>query len=358
MAKNFTFIDLCAGIGGLRIPFDAGKGGLPGRCVFTAEIDPHAQETYAAYFSNNDVALEETIQEIDNDLTNLDPTEVPNHDLLLAGFPCQPFSRAGKRLGFDDDRGNIFHRILDIIVAKNPRVILLENVRGLKSLKNADGTSALDQILKELEFPNRDGRFQDYEPSMRDVQYLVPKPKLFNARDFGLAQNRVRLFIIAIRKDVASENGLLEATDFEWPSIDETVRESLRVGDFLDPQAPSTYTISDRLWNGHKLRKERNKANGKGWGYQLFRPEDKYVATISARYFKDGSEALISQEPRNPRKLTPNEARRLQGFPDDFPIHPSKMQAFRQFGNAVPVSVIRALAGSIDKYLFPKVRSK
>jgi len=346
VSAKFTFIDLCAGIGGLRIPFDGdlrsyefmGKKieTLGGKCVFTAEIDKAARETYAHYFYRSKDA--ELIESLNNDLTNL-KREVPEHDLLLAGFPCQPFSHAGKRNGFNDDRGNIFEKILGIIATKAPKVVLLENVRGLKTLRNLDGTSAIERIVNELRNP---------KPGLH---YYVPEPKILNARDFGLAQNRQRLFIVAIRSDVAKLKGLEGANEFVWPSPTSDPNQLL-VKDFLDNEVPQEFTISDRLWIGHKERKARNKSNGKGWGYRLFEPEDKYVATISARYFKDGSEALIDQGTvNNPRKLTPNEARKLQGFPDGFAIHHSKMQAFRQFGNAVPVTVIRALAESLKPYL-------
>lgn len=339
MSAQFTFIDLCAGIGGLRIPFDSEKSlEMLGKCVFTAEIDQHAKITYATYFKQPSQTLEEAVLEISNDLNEISPLDVPAHDLLLAGFPCQPFSHAGKRQGFSDERGGIFERISKIIEVRTPKVILLENVRGLKTLRNEDGSSVLGEILKDL------------EETKNGVRYFVPTPKLLNARDFGLAQNRVRLFIVAIREDVALENGLLKADDFIWPSATAD-RDSLLVSDFLDKNPPKEFTISDRLWKGHLDRKARNAERGKGWGYQKFSPDDKYVATISARYFKDGSEALIEQKGSNPRKLTPNEARRLQGFPEDFPINASKMQAFRQFGNAVPVNVIAALAESLKKYL-------
>ena len=321
---------------------------LDGKCVFTAEIDPAARETYAKYFYGR--ADDEMLDSLNNDLTNL-TREVPPHDLLVAGFPCQPFSYAGLRKGFGDDRGNIFKRILDIVATKRPRVVLLENVRGLQTLRNDDGSSALDEILGDLRHPNRRGDYPDVHPHGEDVRYFVARHKVLNARDFGLPQNRNRLFIVAIRSDVASNHNLVSEEDFVWPDCT-TDRDSLSVQKFLDTKVPAEYTISDRLWDGHKLRKERNVAAGKGWGYQLFKPNAKYVATISARYFKDGSEALIAQGIGNPRKLTPYEARRLQGFPDDFEPHPSKMQAFRQFGNAVPVPVILEIAKCLKPYLY------
>lgn len=362
MQETFRFIDLCAGIGGLRIPFDGALGKytfmgeerttLNGKCVFTAEIDGPAKHTYSTYFANvTGAETEQMILEISNNLTTFPSHEVPDHELLLAGFPCQPFSHAGLRKGFEDDRGNIFRRILDIVVEKRPRVVLLENVRGLQTLKNEDGSKALETILEDLRFPNRDGHYDSKVEDPNSIKYFVPNPQLLNARDFGLAQNRSRLFIVAIRSDVAIEHGLDAKTDaFQWPKPTHD-RDALTVGTFLDSAGTDEFEISDRLWVGHQNRKARNVAAGKGWGFQLFSHESKYVATISARYFKDGSEALIRQDGRNPRKLTPNEARKLQGFPDNFLPHESKMQAFRQFGNAVPVSVIHALAINLEKYL-------
>ena len=345
MSHKFEFIDLCAGIGGLRIPFDQEKNGLPGKCVFTAEIDSAARATYASNFAPKGTPLNEYAEEINNDLVTLNPFDVPDHDLLVAGFPCQPFSHAGKRRGFHDDRGNVFDRIIDIVAVKQPRVVLLENVRGLKTLKNLDGSKAVDEVIRKLKNPS------ETDPQL---SYVVPTPVVLNARDFGLAQNRARLFIVAIRADVANLHQVDES-NFTWPKPTHDPG-TLRVGDFLDDPVDDSYTISDRLWSGHLERKQRNSTRGAGWGFQLFDHDSKYVATISARYWKDGSEALIAQEGRNPRKLTPNEARKLQGFPSKFKLHSSKMQAFKQLGNAVPVPVVKALASSIERYLTPANR--
>ncbi len=340
MSYEFEFIDLCAGIGGLRIPFDKDKDGLPGKCVFTAEIDSAARSTYALNFAPEGANLNVYADEINHDLVTLDPDDVPYHDLLVAGFPCQPFSHAGKRKGFHDDRGNVFDRIIDIVAAKQPRVVLLENVRGLKTLRNLDGSKAIDEVIRKLKNPSE---------SHPELSYVVPEPAVLNARDYGLAQNRARLFIVAIRADVARQHSVDES-NFAWP-VPTHDSDSLKVGDFLDEKVDDSFTISDRLWSGHLERKQRNSNRGAGWGFQLFNQESKYVATISARYWKDGSEALISQPGRNPRKLTPNEAKKLQGFPPNFMLHSSKMQAFKQLGNAVPVPVVRALARAIEKFL-------
>lgn len=315
MSKAFKFIDLFAGVGGLRLPFDE-----LGECVFTSEINPAARAVYSENFQEDESRIDRDISQVND----IDLVDFPNHDLILAGFPCQPFSHAGLRKGFDDIRGTLFFSIAKIADSKRPKVLLLENVRGLKG---HDGGYTFMRIQETLE----------------DLGYVVHSTVL-NARDFGLAQNRNRLFIVAIRSDLEG------SSEYKFPEATHD-RSALRVGDFLDENVDQKYTISDRLWAGHQRRKAQNKANGKGFGYQLFNADSPYIATISARYYKDGSEALIEQSGRNPRKLTPNEARRFQGFPENFLLPKSDVQAYRQFGNAVPVSVIRSLANTLETYL-------
>jgi DNA (cytosine-5)-methyltransferase 1 len=166
----------------------------------------------------------------------------------------------------------------------------------------------------------------------------VPDPEVLNAKNFGLPQNRERIFIV----------GFLKYINFQFP---EPPMTETRVGDILDTAVPEKYTISDKLWEGAKKRKERYREKGYGFGFSLFNKESRYTSTISARYYKDGAEIWIDQAPKNPRKLTPNEARRLQGFPDGFKIPVSDGQAYKQFGNAVPVSVIREIAKEMLKHL-------
>jgi DNA (cytosine-5)-methyltransferase 1 len=313
--QTFRFIDLFAGIGGMRIPFDS----IGGRCVFTSEIDPYAREVYASNF--------QTGHPINTDLTNIDetPQDVPNHDLILAGFPCQPFSNAGKKRGFEDTRGTLFFSIANIAKTKRPRVLLLENVRGLKS---HDGGNTLAVI----------------EVTLKSLGYFV-HTKVLNARDFGLPQNRNRLFIVAIREDIKGA----EAYTFPSPTSN---RDDLNVSMILEKNIDvATLTISDRLWAGHRARKAKNLAGGKGFGYQLVDGNSNYTATLSARYYKDGSEILVSQEGLNPRLLSVREAGNLQGFPSNFVFHESKKQAYKQLGNAVPVAVIHELARSLGRYL-------
>jgi DNA (cytosine-5)-methyltransferase 1 len=307
---TFKFIDLFAGIGGLRIPFEE----LGGECVFTSELDPHARETYLLNFSAS--------HSIDKDISTADLVQIPEHDLVLAGFPCQPFSHAGKRQGFADTRGTLFFYIAEIARLHRPKALLLENVRGLL---NHDQGNTFKRILETLD----------------ELGYGV-EFKVLNARDYGLPQNRQRIFIVALRNDIKVKFVFPEPTH---------KRENLKLGQILDKNPSEKLTISDRLWEGHKERKIRNKAAGKGFGYQLFNGESNYAATISARYYKDGSEILIEQRNNNPRKLSVNEARRLQGFPEGFRFCKSEMQSYKQCGNAVPVAVVRAIAGALIKYL-------
>jgi DNA (cytosine-5)-methyltransferase 1 len=311
--SQFKFIDLFAGIGGFRIPLEAAGG----RCVFTSEIDDYARKTYAVNFGQQP-------DEIHGDIRLIDADNIPEHDLLVGGFPCQPFSHAGLRQGFDDTRGTLFFEIQRIIDARKPKAILLENVRGLKG---HDGGNTLRRILEILS--------QEYVVSTR----------VFNSKDFGLPQNRARIYICAIRAD------LPVSVTFDLDSVSGGPA-STRLGDILEPKVDSKYTISDRLWEGHKRRKAEHALKGNGFGYRMFNSESVYTSTISARYYKDGSEILIEQLGSNPRKLTPREAARLQGFPDWFVPCESEAQAYKQFGNAVSVNVVRAIAEQLAPALF------
>jgi DNA (cytosine-5)-methyltransferase 1 len=306
--KFFSFIDLFAGIGGIRIAFEAAGG----ECVFTSEWDKFAQQTYISNFHD----------EIYGDITQVDETEIPTHDVILAGFPCQPFSHAGLKEGFSDTRGTLFFDIERIARYHEPKVMLLENVKGLVS---HDKGRTLQVILKSL-----------------DVLGYWVENKVLNARDFGVPQNRERLYIVAYSKEWFDEG------DFSFPRPS---KKETRVGDVLDTRVDSKYTISDRLWAGHQRRKLEHAAKGNGFGYSLFSVDSPYTSTISARYYKDGSEILIKQRGKNPRKVTPREAARLQGFPEWFQVHPSDTQAYRQFGNSVAVPVIEAIAKKIAKLL-------
>ena len=253
------------------------------------------------------------------DIKQIDENDVPDHDILLAGFPCQPFSQAGLKKGFTDTRGTLFFDIERILLAKQPKAFLLENV---KQLKGHDKGRTFQTIIEHL---NKAGYKVFYE--------------ILKARDFGVPQNRERIYIVGF---------LDHSINFEFPK---PMNISTRVGDILDDIVDKKYTISDKLWSGHKRRKELNKLNGKGFGYSLFNKESKYANTISARYYKDGSEILIEQEGKNPRKLTPREAARLQGFPEEYVIPVSDAQAYKQFGNSVCVPVVKAIAMEMKKAL-------
>lgn len=306
---KFKFIDLFAGIGGIRIPFQE----LGGKCVFTSEWDKFSQKTYRINFG----------EEPSGDITKITDTKehinyIPDFDVLLAGFPCQPFSQAGLKKGFADTRGTLFFEIERIIEEKRPKAFLLENV---KQLKGHDKGRTLKVILQHLEA-------LDY---FTDCSVL-------RAADFGVPQNRERIYIVGFDK-----RQINISTDYEFPYPKPT-HEPTKVGSILETDVNEKYTISDKLWAGHLRRKREHKEKGNGFGFSLFNVDSEYTNTISARYYKDGSEILIEQENSNPRKLTPRECARLQGFPEKFIIPVSDTQAYKQFGNSVAVPVIRAVA--------------
>jgi len=302
--KSFKFIDLFAGIGGFRIPFDE----LGGECVFTSEFDKFSQVTYEENFG----------EKPSGDITKINEKDIPSHDLLLGGFPCQAFSNAGLKKGFEDTRGTLFFDIARILKYHKPKAFILENVKGLKS---HDKGNTLKVIVKTLNKMN--------------YNLFI---EVLNAKNFGLPQNRERIFIV----------GLKESLDFIFP---EPSFKKTRLGEILEKRNDNSYTISDKIWASHQARKEKARAKGYGFGYSLFDEDSEYTSTISTRYYKDGSEILIKQENNNPRMLTPREAARLQGFPEDFKIPVSNLQAYKQFGNAVPVNVIRALANEIIRFI-------
>ena len=308
-APDFRFIDLFAGIGGIRIPFQE----LGGNCVFSSEWDKFSQKTYYANFGETPAG----------DITKIDAADIPDFDILLGGFPCQPFSQAGLHKGFEDTRGTLFFEIERIIGEKRPKAFLLENV---KQLKGHDNGNTFRVIMKHLEALN-----------------YHAEAKVLKAADFGVPQIRERIYIVGFDR-----NHFVIPDDYHFPFPEPTGIKT-RVGDILEKKVDKKYTISDKLWEGHQRRKKENKLKGKGFGYSLFNEESPYTSTISARYYKDGSEILIDQGENNPRKLTPRECARLQGFPEDFIIPVSDAQAYKQFGNSVAVPVVRAIARQIQK---------
>ena len=302
--SGFQFIDLFAGIGGIRIPFQE----LGGKCVFSSEWDKFCQKTYKVNFG----------EEPHGDITKIKATDIPNFDILLGGFPCQPFSQAGLKKGFADTRGTLFFEIERIIKEKKPKAFLLENV---KQLKGHDRGRTLQVILNHLDALNY------------YVNYAI-----LRAGDFGVPQNRERIYIVGLSKDFFN---LPDDYKFVFP---EPTHIRTKLGDILEKNVDDKYTISDSLWEGHQRRKKEHQEKGNGFGYSLFNENSEYTNTISARYYKDGSEILIEQEGKNPRKLTPRECARLQGFPEEFIIPVSDTQAYKQFGNSVAVPVVRAVA--------------
>lgn len=348
---NFTFIDLFAGVGGIRIPFQESGG----KCVFTSEWDKHSQITYAANFGE--------VPEKDGDITKFSAHEIPKHDVLLAGFPCQTFSQAGRKQGFLDTRGTMFFEIQRILAARRPKVFLLENV---KQLKGHDGGRTLKTIMSilrgeaSIDIPSDVPMSEEARRSLATKLDYDTDFAVLRARDFGVPQIRERVYILGIRRDRNTPPNHARINEvFERVSEKYKCRKSLKEILVEDKDRTRDFTISERLWSGHQTRRARNRANGKGFGYNLFTRDSEYCSTISARYYKDGSEILIDQSElnRNPRKLLPEEARDLQGFPDDFVINAvGKTQIYKQFGNSVAVPVIRAIA----RELLPEagIRSK
>ena len=306
---RFTFIDLFAGIGGMRLAYENAGG----RCVYSNEWNKYCQQTYFANFGELP----------DGDITKVNASTIPDHDILVGGFPCQAFSQAGLKRGFADTRGTLFFDIARIIKEKRPKACLMENVKNLLRHDHGNTFATIKQTLLDMDYA---------------VYY-----KVLAAKDFGVPQHRERIYIVCFDKKQVPN-----WADFEYPVPPKT---PTRLGDILEKDVDPKYTISDRLWAGHQRRRRDNAAAGKGFGYSLFNEDSPYANTISARYYKDGSEILIDQPGKNPRKLTPREAARLQGFPDEFIIPVSDTRAYKQFGNSVSVPVVHAIAEQIIKVL-------
>lgn len=311
---SFTFIDLFAGIGGMRLGFER-NGGF---CVFSSEWDKFSQQTYYENFGTMP----------DGDITKIDESKIPDHDVLVAGFPCQPFSIAGvskknslgREHGFlDKTQGTLFFDIVRILKHKRPKAFLLENVKNLTTHDKKRTFSVIKEALEAL----------DYK-----IYYKVIDGKNY------VPQHRERIYIVGMDKKVYGEADL-----FEFP---EDTNVEHRVQDILEEKVDGKYTLTDRQWDYLQRYKEKHQAKGNGFGYGLA-PLNGISRTLSARYYKDGSEILIPQEGKNPRRLTPRECARLQGFPDNFKIVVSNTQAYKQFGNSVVVPLIEELAKNIVK---------
>jgi len=339
--NRFTFIDLFAGIGGIRLPFQQ----LGGHCVFTSEWDKFAQKTYLANYGEMP----------SGDITKIKAADIKDHDILLGGFPCQSFSQAGLKQGFSDTRGTMFFEIQRILSEKKPKAFLLENVKQLKGHDKGRTLQTITDILKG----NHKQDIPDDVPMSAEARHALSEKlnywvdfKVLRAADFGIPQNRERIFIVGFDKDYF-KNIDFNAI-FEWP---QPSCKPTRLGNILQSSKELTkeaqetgkdvYTISDKLWDGHQKRKAEHQNKGNGFGYSLFNTDSEYTNTISARYYKDGSEILIDQSEigKNPRKLTPRECARLQGFPEEFIVDAvSQGQIYKQFGNSVCMKVIEAVA--------------
>ena len=344
--SDFTFIDLFAGIGGVRLPFQQ----LNGKCLFSSEWDKFAIKTYASNYG-----------ELPNgDITKIPSSQIPSHDILLAGFPCQAFSQAGLKKGFTDTRGTMFFEIQRILAAKQPKAFLLENV---KQLKGHNKGKTLKTILEILRGDNKQNIPQDY-PVSDEVRKSMNKKlnyavdfRVLRANNFGIPQKRERIYIVGFNRDYFKNSNALDKKIEEMFSSLEQKKSVTRLGDILEENSKvdEKYTISDRLLAGHIRRRKEHKIKGNGFGYSLFNSESPFCNTISARYYKDGSEILIDQSDinKNPRKLTPRECARIQGFPDEFNVSAvSDVQIYKQFGNSVSVPVIRNIASHMIEILF------
>ena len=268
MTNNFRFIDLFAGIGGIRIPFEE----LGGECVFSSEWDKYSQITYEANFGEMPKG----------DITKINAEDIPKHDLLVGGFPCQAFSQAGLKKGFQDTRGTLFFDIARILKFHKPKAFLLENV---KHLKGHDSGKTFKTIMNVL----------------RDIGYQTIEYKVLNAKDFGVPQNRERIFIF----------GYIDFIFFEFP---EPIKVQTKVGDILDDNVPEKHTISDLMWNSAKRRKENNQKEVMVLVFHYLMKIQNIPHNFS-KIIQGWFEIWIDQGNKNPRMLTPNEARKLQGFP-------------------------------------------
>lgn len=313
---QYKFIDLFAGVGGTRLAFQ--KAGM--QCVFSSEIDSFARATYFRNFG----------EEPFGDITKANSKIIPTYHILVAGFPCQPFSQAGLEKGFKDDRGSLFFDIVRILKGTKPDCFLLENVKKLKYQDNGRTFRLINKCLS--------GNVKTL------FNYWVDSAVL-NTKDFGLPQNRERIFIVGFNRKKYKNIDFSKI--FNWPIPSHKVT---KVEDILKKEVDSKYTISDRLWEGHLARKKKNVKRGYGFGFNLCKKEDLYTKTLSARYYKDGLEILIDQSHLNkrPRKLSPRECANLQGFPKSYKLDAvSNLQLYKQMGNSVSIPVVYAIAKQI-----------
>lgn len=328
---QFEFIDLFAGIGGLRRPFEE----IGGKCIFTAEWDRYSRQTYSANFHDNPLE-HEMVGDVRPYADN--PSLVPDHDVLLAGFPCQPFSIAGvskknalgRPHGFlCDTQGTLFYDLAKIIAFRQPAAFLLENV---KNLERHDGGRTFATIMHVLR---------------HELGYNVDYKVISSAP--WVPQKRERIFIVGFRDKSA----------FRFDDLDIPQGERPVLGDILEAKVDPKYTLTQHLWSYLQGYKEKHAKAGNGFGFSTFGPND-ISRTLSARYYKDGSECLILQHGDRPRRLTPRECARLMGFDNprgsEFKIPVSDTQAYRQFGNAVVVPVVRAVANIMAPHIIAALK--
>lgn len=321
---KFTFIDLFAGIGGFRIAFQ----NLGGKCVFSSEWDKYAQQTYEKNFGEVPFG----------DITKINEKEIPDHDILCAGFPCQAFSIAGKRGGFEDTRGTLFFDVARIIKEKQPKAFFLENVKGLVS---HDRGKTLKTILAALR---------------EDLNYYVPDPQILNAKDFGVPQNRERIFIVGFRKDTGIEN-------FEYP---QPIGMKKVFNDVKEEEEVSVkYYLSTQYLDTLRKHRERHLSKGNGFGFEVI-PDDSIANAIVVGGMGRERNLVVDNRLTNftpitkikggvntegIRRMTPREWARLQGFPDEFEIVVSDVNAYKQFGNSVSVPAIQNTGKMITNLL-------
>lgn len=346
--SNFTFIDLFAGIGGIRLGFES----IGGECVFTSEWNEYSKKTYQANFGVEEHFI--------GDIVTFPADDIPDHDVLLAGFPCQPFSIAGvskknalgRPHGFEcTTQGTLFFDVARIIAAKRPKAFMLENVKNLVSHNQGHTFEVIRNTLEQ------ELGYQIFWKVI-DGQAWVP-------------QHRERIIIVGFR----------EETDFSWdklvvPDNRRTLKDILHPEDGTEPaehpyttgakaKVHSKYTLTDNLWKYLQDYAAKHKAKGNGFGFGFVTGDD-VARTLSARYYKDGSEILVSRDTKtrkkNPRRLTPRECARLMGFEDTFQIVVSDTQAYKQFGNSVVVPVIKAVAKIMEPYIIhqaePEVKAE
>jgi DNA (cytosine-5)-methyltransferase 1 len=323
---KFKFIDLFAGIGGFRLALQ----NLGGKCVFTSEWDKFSKQTYKANFGEipfGDITKDKTKNYIPDDF-----------DVLCAGFPCQAFSIAGRRGGFEDTRGTLFFDVAEIIKKKQPKAIFLENVKGLRNHDKGKTLATILNVLRE------------------DLNYYVPEPRILNAKEFGVPQNRERIFIVGFRKD-------LGIAEFQYPESTDT---SATLEDILEGDEVSVkYYLSTTYLQTLKNHRARHESKGNGFGYEIIPKDGTANAVVCGGMGRERNlvldDRLTNFKPitkisgkvnrEGVRKMTPREWARLQGFPDDFKIVVSDAQAYKQFGNSVAVPAIQATAEKIIEKL-------